>query len=151
MQQFLVFAAIVFGVAAFGSLFPPDGWFAHLRKPSWNPPGWVFGPVWTTMYTFIALAGWLAYRRKEELCVALVLWGSLLLLNGVWSYLFFGLHRPGLALINMALQLITVVACIAALTRLSFTATALMVPYAIWLIFTLLLNLSIYRLNRATV
>jgi translocator protein len=151
MQQFLVFAAIVFGAAAFGAMFPPDGWFSHLRKPSWNPPGWVFGPVWTTLYTFIALAGWLAYRRKEELHIALALWGAQLFFNAIWNYLFFGLHRPGLALIDMALLLVTVIACIVTFSQLSFTAMALMVPYALWVTFGLILNLSIYRLNRATV
>lgn len=147
MQQFLGFAAIVFAAAAFGSMFSPDAWFAHQRKPSWQPPDWVFGPVWTALYTFIALAGWLVYRRVE-FGIPLALWLLQLVLNGVWSWLFFGIHRPDLALADMVLLLVTIVTCIAFFSRISFTATGLMVPYALWVAYAASLNYAFWRLNR---
>jgi benzodiazapine receptor len=147
MKQFLGFAAIVFAAAAFGSMFSPDAWFSHQRKPSWQPPDWLFGPVWTALYTFIAIAGWLVYRRVE-FGLPLAVWLIQLILNAVWSWLFFGIHRPDLALIDMGLLLVAIVACIVLFSRVSFTATALMVPYALWVAYAMSLNFAFWRLNR---
>ncbi|MDQ3651178.1 MAG: tryptophan-rich sensory protein, partial [Acidobacteriota bacterium] len=96
----VVSIVICFGVAALGSLATDpniDGWYAALRKPSWNPPNWIFGPVWSMLYLLMAVAAWLVWRRRGfagASLLPLALFGIQLVLNGLWSVLFFGWHRP---------------------------------------------------------
>ena len=99
LVQFLALAGFVivaFIPASTGAFFAPGEWYAGLAKPSWNPPGWVFGPVWTVMYVTIGVAAWLVWRRAgfSGARTAWVVFAAQLLLNGLWTWLFFGLHRP---------------------------------------------------------
>lgn len=128
----------------------PGDWYASLEKPSWNPPSWVFGPVWSLLYTLMAVATWLVWRqggwaaRRMELSC----YGVQLLFNAAWTPLFFGLHRPGLALVNIVLLNAAVAVTIAAFFKTSRTAAWLMIPYQLWLAFAAVLNATLWWLNR---
>lgn len=142
----LVFFVIVFAVAAFGALFTPGEWYQTLSKPAWNPPNWIFGPVWTVLYVMIAVSGWLVWQQDGN-ALAVRLYALQLVLNAAWSWLFFGMHAIGLALIDVILLLLVIVAAIVVFWPLSRIAAGLLVPYAAWVAFATLLNAAIWRLN----
>lgn len=144
----VVFIALVAAAATLGGMAQPGEWYARLQKPAWNPPDWVFGPVWTVLYLCIAAAGWYVWRATKYITVPLVIWGLQLLLNAAWSWLFFGMHRPDLALVDIVLLLATILAFIASSRRYSRRASGLFVPYALWVGFATALNAAIWQLNR---
>jgi len=141
--------ALTFAAASLGALFLPGQWYAALKKPSWNPPNWIFGPVWTTLYTIMAVAAWLVWRRGGWPAQRrpLLLFLAQLALNATWTPLFFGLHRPGLAFAEIALLWLAIAATLAAFCSVSRAAVWLLVPYLAWVSFAAVLNLSLWRLN----
>lgn len=138
------FAAGAIGGAATRPAIPT--WYAGLEKPAWNPPDWVFGPVWTALYLLMGTAAWLAWRAGAPPS-AFVLFGAQLALNALWSVLFFGLRRPDLALGGILALLAAIAACTVAFAQASRSAAWLMVPYAAWVAFATALNLAVWRLN----
>lgn len=147
----IVFALACAAAASMGAAFPPGEWFASLAKPSWNPPSWLFAPVWTTLYAMIAAAGWLAWRGAPGRRAARVIgiaWSVQMILNAAWTPLFFGLHRPMFALGDIGLLFFAIIACIPILARGSRLAAYLFVPYAIWVSFAGMLNATIWWMNR---
>ena len=142
----VVWLAVCFGAAAIGSQFMPGPWYEALAKPSWNPPNWIFGPVWTVLYGMMAVAAWLVWRR-HGFAGALALFVLQLGLNVVWSWLFFGLESPGLAVVDIAALWLAILATILAFRKLSPPAAALLVPYLMWVSFAAALNFTIWRLN----
>src|SRR5271157_2460181 len=92
---------LCFAAAGVGSRYRPDAWYAALDKPRWNPPGWVFAPVWAALYVLMGVAAWLVWR-EAGLAGELVPFVVQLALNAAWTWLFFGLRRPGLALADLA-------------------------------------------------
>ncbi len=120
-----------------------------LNKPIYAPPNWVFGPVWTLLYLMMAVAGWLVWKssvgtaKRRELTI----FGIQLLLNAVWSALFFGLHRPDLALIEICTLWLAILATVLTFKRHSSTAAALLVPYLVWVSFAAILNYGFWSLN----
>ena len=147
-MSFVIFAALVAAAAFTGAQFEPGEWYAQAAKPSWTPPNWVFAPVWTALYVAIAIAGWQVWRSAGAKWVpALSVWLLQLVLNSSWSWLFFGIHRPGLALIDLTLLLATIIVFIALALRHSRLASGLFVPYLLWVGFAGALNLSIVLLN----
>jgi benzodiazapine receptor len=147
LPSLLLFTSSVALVAAFGAQFEPGAWYSQLQKPDWNPPNWVFGPVWTLLYIGIAAAGWLVWRETGRVQPALQLWGLQLIANGMWSWLFFGLHQPGIALVDIAVLFCLIVSFIIVSRRYSVAASWLFVPYAIWVGFAAALNASIWSAN----
>ncbi len=141
-----LFVVAVAAAAVFGAQFMPGEWYRALAKPSWNPPNWVFGPVWTVLYVMIAVAGWLAWR--EGAYKALGFWGGQLILNALWSWAFFGQKMIGVALIDILLLLIAIVGFIATVWNRSRTAGLLFLPYLAWVSFATALNTAIFLLNR---
>lgn len=141
------FVALVAIAASAGALFEPGDWYQQLAKPSWNPPGWIFAPVWTALYVCIAVAGWLVWRRAGRMVPALHFWFVQWVLNWMWSFLFFGLHRPDLALIDVGLLLVAIFAFVFSARRRSAAASWLFVPYALWVSFATALNFAIWQLN----
>ena len=145
----LAWLAVSFGAAAMGGLFMPGEWYASLKKPSWNPPGWIFGPVWTALYTMMAVAAWLVWRQggwgKQR--KALLIFLAQLALNAVWTPLFFGLHRPGVAFAEIVLLWLAIAATIAAFRSVSRVAAWLLAPYLAWVSFAAVLNFALWRLN----
>ena len=125
-------------------------WYDALHKPSWTPPAWLFGPAWTLLYVSMAVAAWLVWREGgwRPNRVALGLFLLQLLFNGLWSPLFFGLHRPGLSLVDSILIWLALAATLVAFWRVSLPAGVLLVPYLAWVTFATALNFTIWRLNR---
>ena len=134
------------GGLAIGALARPGDWHARLRKPSFNPPNWVFAPVWTVLYVLIAVAGWRVFSREPH-GAAVVIWGVALVLNFLWSPVFFGLHRPAAALAIVIGLLAAIVAFIVLAWPLDRVAALLFLPYAVWVTFATALNAAIVRLN----
>lgn len=145
----LPFLALVALVATTGALFQPGAWYAALAKPSFTPPGWVFGPVWTVMYILIAIAGWLVWRA-EGLGLLLALWAVQLVLNMAWSWIMFGRHEIGWALVDIAVLWLVIAAFIALAWSTRPAAAALFGAYLAWVSFAALLNLRIWQLNAST-
>jgi tryptophan-rich sensory protein len=142
----LFFVLIVAVVAASGATFLPGAWYAQLNKPSWTPPNWFFPLIWSVLYAFIAIAGWLIFSGANRLLK--ILWLVQLLLNGLWSWLFFGLHRTGLGL----LDIVALLSCIAALIWVArqqrdMNLVRLMMPYWLWVACAAALNAHIYIFN----
>lgn len=147
--RLVLFLAIAFVPAVFGGIFRPGDWYEALSKPSWTPPGWLFGPVWTLLYLAIGVSGYLAFGASEgrARATAFGVYGAQLLLNALWSWLFFGLQRPGLAFVDIAALLGLIVANVALFLPLSRAAGLLLVPYALWVGFASALNFAIWRMN----
>ncbi|NIM71142.1 MAG: hypothetical protein GTN86_11395 [Xanthomonadales bacterium] len=144
----LAFLALVVLTAAFGAMFGTGEWYQALEKPTWNPPAWLFGPVWSTLYVLMAIAGWLVWHSGHPLrLVALRWWLLQLVLNGAWSWLFFGLHRPGWALAEMTALLAAIVLTAVRFHRIRPVAAWLLAPYLLWVGFAWFLNFTIWRLN----
>ena len=125
-------------------------WYRTLEKPSWNPPDAVFGPVWTILYLLMGVALvqiWRLDRGRRGVRLALALFALQLVLNAAWTLLFFGAHRPDLALAAIVALALTILGTAIAFARLRPTAGALLVPYLAWVSFALLLNVEIVRLN----
>lgn len=128
---------------------PREDWYAELDKPSWQPPGQVFGPVWSVLYAAQAIAAWLVWKRGgSDSQQALRLFGAQLLLNAGWSVLFFGLHRLSWALFEIAALWIAIAATMAAFRKHSLVAFWLLVPYLAWVSFATALTYAIWRRNR---
>jgi tryptophan-rich sensory protein len=146
----VLFVLASFAAAAVGSQFLPGPWYAALEKPAWNPPAWVFGPVWTFLYLLIGVSAWLVWR-EEGLAAdggrAMPLWVAQLVLNAAWSWIFFGLQRSGLALIEILLLWLAILATIWSFRRVSRTAALLLLPYLAWVSFAAVLNGALWRLN----
>ena len=145
----VVWIAISFVPALVGSQFVPGEGYAQLRKPSWTPPGYLFGPVWSFLYLSMGVAAWLVWKRGGYVGapVALTLFLTQLVFNGLWSWLFFGLQRPDLAFADIAILCSLILATTLAFWRQSAPAGMLMIPYLVWVSFASALNLSIWRMN----
>ena len=143
----LLFLVLVMGGGlAIGYFTRPGDWYLALTKPSFNPPGWVFGPVWTALYVMIAVAGWRLWHAAEA-GLARTMWWLQLLLNFSWSPAFFAAHQIGAALAIIVVLLITIVSMIALTWRQDRITSLLLVPYAAWVAFATVLNAAIYQLN----
>lgn len=149
----LIFAAtLCLSVAAIGSWLTATGvrdWYPSLNKPSWTPPNWLFGPVWTLLYLMMAVAAWLVWDRVGlfEARVPLGLFLIQLALNAVWSGLFFALQSPGLAFAEILLLWVAILATILSFSRVSRLAAGLLVPYLLWVTFAAALNRMIWVMN----
>jgi tryptophan-rich sensory protein len=132
-----------------GSTFQPDAWYAALDKSALTTPGWVFPIAWTALYISIgvALYVYLVHAPERARRPALAVFGIQLVLNAAWSWLFFGRHAPGAALIDIAVLWVSIVATIFAFMRHSRLAGLLLVPYAVWVTFASYLNFAIWRAN----
>ena len=153
LRRVLVAAACVavsFLPGMVGSRFRPGAWYAGLAKPALTPPGWVFPIAWTTLYALMGLALWrfLEHARAGVRAPGLALFGAQLVCNGLWSYLFFGLERPGLALIDVAALWGLILATLIVFARADGWAGLLLVPYLAWVTFASYLNLAIWWLQR---
>lgn len=150
----VAFLAITFAAAAIGSTATfrnVTTWYPTLQKPSWTPPSALFGPVWSALYVAMSVAGWRAWRRAATPAATagvIRLYGAQLILNALWSVLFFGMRRPDLALVDIvALWLLLVVGLIR-FWRLDRLAGVLWAPYLAWVSFATALNAAIWSLNR---
>jgi benzodiazapine receptor len=140
---------ITFAAAWIGSRYMPGAWYASLAKPSWNPPNTIFGPVWTVLYVIMGVAAWLVWRKVgfSGAGSALILFVAQLALNALWSYLFFGLHRPDMAFIDIVALWVVILAVAVLFWRVDHVAGGLLVPYLAWVGFASYLNFVLWRLN----
>ncbi len=142
-------ALACFAAALPGAGSMPDAWYAALRKPSWTPPGWVFGPVWTLLYLLMGTAAWRVARRPGPgRGSALAAFGAHLLFNAAWSPLFFGLHQPAWALVDLTAMAVTLGWALRRFAPVDRLAARLLIPYAGWLAFAGALNTALVALNR---
>ena len=135
--------------AALGTIYSGPEYYSELRRPSWSPPAWLFGPVWTVLYGMMGVAAGLVWVRHgwRGAGTALGLFLVQLVLNAVWSPLFFGLRRPDLALIDIVGLWVLILATVVAFWRKRVVAGVLLVPYWLWVSFATALNFEIWRLN----
>ena len=126
-----------------------DSWFTTINKPSFNPPGWIFAPVWTTLYILIGLSFYLVWKKifGEERKKVIIVYSMQLLFNLLWSVLFFGLKSPLLGLIDIIILLSFIIANTIIFYKISKTAGYLLIPYLLWVSFASVLNFSIFLLN----
>lgn len=142
-----VAASVVAG--AVGARFMPGEWYTELAKPAATPPGWVFGPVWTFLYVAMAVAAWLVWRKAgfRGAPWSLSLYLAQLVLNGLWSCLFFGLKQIDLALVDIVAMWLLIATVLVLFWRQNRMAGALMAPYLLWVSFATYLNFAFWRLN----
>lgn len=154
----VAFLAISFGVAALGgfsTVANVDGWYAEAPKAFWNPPNVVFGPVWTVLYSLMSVAAWLVWRERARVDVrpALAVYVVQLVLNAIWTPLFFGLYPAiGDAALWIALVVIVAIDAMVLVTMLRFwpvrrAAAVLLIPYWAWVLYATTLNLAIAVMN----
>lgn len=140
---------LCFSAALTGIFISPGGWYASLHKPLWNPPAWIFGPVWTLLYIMMAVAAWLVWCKggwKEQgraLGMFLLQW----LLNALWTPLFFGLHYMGLAFAEIILLWLALATTLVLFWQVRRLAGMLLIPYLAWASFAAVLNFTLWQLN----
>jgi translocator protein len=137
-----------------GSMFTMPsvaGWYQTINRPSWNPPGWLFGPVWVSLYTLMGIAAYLVWQKRDlgqVVKTALIVYGVQLLLNTLWSILFFGMKNPGLALVEILILLSTIILTTVLFYKIRPVTLWLLLPYILWVSFASFLNYTIWSLNR---
>jgi benzodiazapine receptor len=152
--RLIVCLGVTFIVAAVGSIFTREavsGWYANLNKPIFNPPSWLFGPVWTVLYLLMGVAVFLVWQKgygNRQVRIAIWLYALQLVLNGLWSPIFFGLKMPFLAFCEILLLWVAIVLTIRAFARVSLASALLLAGYIAWVSFAAVLNFSIWMLNR---
>lgn len=150
---FVIALAVPQAAGIIGSLFTYESiesWYSTLAKPELAPPNWVFAPVWTTLFVLMGIAAFLVWRKgwaRTDVRVALALFAGQLVLNTLWSILFFGLQSPGAALIEIAVLWCAIAATMVAFWRISNAAGWLLVPYLAWVSFATYLNAMLWILN----
>ena len=148
----LIIVTICLGAGGLGAAATTpeiDGWYMTIEKPSWNPPDYIFGPVWATLYIMMAVAAWLVWKPEgfKGAATTLTLFAAQLGLNVAWSWIFFGMHQPGWAFVEIVILWLAIVATTIAFFQKSKIAGGLMVPYLAWVSFASVLNFAIWRLN----
>lgn len=148
LAGWLFVAFIAAGIGAVASLDAPV-FYGQLDKPSWAPPPGVFGPVWSVLYTLMGVAAWLVWRAPGSQRGALTLFAVQLVVNALWSWLFFAWHRGALATVEMLLLWVLIVATIVAFWRVRRLAALLLVPYLAWVTFASALSWTLWQRNPA--
>ena len=153
MNLFKLAISVIVCLAAgiLGSIFTTPNiatWYAALNKPAFNPPNWIFGPVWTTLYILMGISLYIIWEKGfEKNKLPIFFFGCQLVLNAKWSFLFFGMHSPLLGLIGIVLLWLFILATIISFYRVSKLAGILLVPYILWVSFASILNYYILILN----
>ncbi|MEI7998349.1 MAG: TspO/MBR family protein [Candidatus Omnitrophota bacterium] len=152
MLTLLVFIILCFSAAALGTVFTNSSlksWYPTIKKPLWNPPNWVFAPVWTILFMMMAMAGWMVWERLTQriFCLSMVLFIIQLILNVAWSAVFFGFRSPFLALLEIIFLWLFVGLTMITFLNVYTLAGVLFLPYFLWVSFAAVLNYSIWRKN----
>lgn len=138
------------GLSGFATTDAISGWYATINKPSFNPPNWIFGPVWTLLYIMMGIAAglvWKAGWERQDVKTALGIFTVQLLLNGLWSLIFFAWESPMWALVEILVLLAFIILTIIRFKPINATAAYLLIPYLLWVSFATVLNASIWWLN----
>ena len=147
----VVWLLLTFGAAAIGAVASANAgeFYGQLTRPSWAPPGWLFGPVWSALYALRGVAAWLVWRTRGFIGArsALILFFTQLAANALWSWLFFVWHQGGIAFAEVLILWCLIVATVVSFWRISTLAVALLVPYLAWVTFASALTFAVWRLN----
>jgi tryptophan-rich sensory protein len=151
--QMIIACTLCLAVGLTGSLFTSSvsSWYQNLNKPFFNPPNWVFGPVWTALYIMMGISAFLIWQKGlniHTVKIALLFFIIQLLLNAIWTPLFFGLKSPTLAFADIILLWFAIVVTMVKFYSISKPASFLLIPYLLWVTFASVLNFSIVLLNR---
>lgn len=142
------------GAGLIGSIFTFSaipGWYSSLNKPTFSPPNWIFGPVWTTLYILMGIALYLVWKmglKKKEVNIAFNLFLVHLLINALWSIVFFGMKEIFLALIVILILWVMIVVLIKLFWKINRNSAYILLPYLAWVSFATILNFSIWQLNK---
>ena len=149
LVPFLLLCLVVSLVGGWVTSSSVDTWYPSLQKPVFNPPDWVFAPVWTTLFLMIAIAGWRVWRQRHTTTIrmAMAVYLAQLVLNLAWSVLFFGIQRVDLAALEIFVLLAAILWNIRLFWPIERLAAYLLLPYALWVGYAALLTVSIWRLN----
>ncbi len=145
----LTFLIITFAASAIGGFITSnykEPWYSQIILPTFNPPSWVFGPVWTTLYVFMSVAVWFVWHKTNDKKI-LKIYFVHLFFNAIWSIIFFGFHSIGLALINLMIILFLIILLMKVYLKISMLSFYLMVPYLLWSSYAFILNTAIFFLN----
>jgi len=140
------FVVVTFCAPLLGIFSKPDLWYEALNKPTWNPPGWIFEPVWSLLYLLMAVAAWLVWRRVGWQR-ALMFYFIQLALNAAWTPIFFGAHELGWALAEILLMWLAILLTMRGFFQVSKPAGWMLVPYLTWVTFAAFLNFTLWRMN----
>ena len=152
-MKLVISLIVTFAAVGIGSYFTTPNiatWYASLNKPFFNPPNWIFGPMWSVLYILMAVALYLVWKKefaRQEKTKAVILYAIQLTLNTLWSVIFFGMKAPALALPEIILLEITIILTAYSFKKISTVAARLLIPYIVWVGFAAILNLSIVVLN----
>ena len=143
------FVLLVVAVASTGAVFEPGAWYESLLKPAWTPPNWLFPVAWSILYLMIAVSGWLVWREAGLMGAgpAMILYLLQLLLNAAWSWLFFGLHRMDLAMIDIVALWVAIAATVIVFYGIRPLAGILLLPYLAWVGYAAALNFAVWQAN----
>jgi tryptophan-rich sensory protein len=148
----LISILVVFSAAFIGSLFTTSSiatWYAFINKPSFSPPNWLFAPAWSLLYILMGIAAFLIWQKRDNPKVkqALRFYGIQLVLNALWSIIFFGMHNPGLAFLEIIFLWLFILITLIKFYKINKTAGLLFVPYILWVSFASILNFAVWTLN----
>ena len=148
--SFILFFVITFSASFIGGLVSinlKEPWYSQLIKSNYNPPDWIFAPVWTTLYVMMTLAIWFFWHTKNRDINTIYIYFIHIVFNTTWSIVFFGLHQILLALIVLVILIILIVILIFKFKRVNYVSAYLMIPYLLWSCYALFLNFNLYILN----
>ena len=148
--SFVIFFIITYSASFIGGLVTlsfKEPWYSQLMKSNFNPPDWIFAPVWTTLYLMMTLAIWIFWHSKNRDMSTIYIYFIHILFNTTWSVVFFGLHNILLALINLVILICLIVILVLRFKRVNKISSYLMIPYLLWSCYALFLNLNLYILN----
>ena len=147
---FILFFFITYSASLIGGLATinfKEPWYSQLIKPSFNPPDWIFAPVWTTLYLMMTVAIWFFWHSKNRNMNTVYIYFIHLIFNTTWSIIFFVFHNIFLALIILIILIVLIIILIVRFKRVNLLSTYLMIPYLLWCCFALILNMSLLILN----
>ena len=151
--KLIISIILTVGLGLLGGIFTAPEiptWFAHLNKPAWNPPNWLFAPVWTTLYLLMGIAFYLAWKAKAGIDAkrwAIIIFIAQFALNFAWSDIFLKDHQMGWAFVDIVVLWLAIICTIVAFSRINTTAAWLLVPYLCWVSFAAVLNYAIWQMN----
>ena len=148
--SFILFGLITYSASVIGGLVTvsfKEPWYSLINKPTFNPPSWVFAPVWTTLYLMMTIAIWLFWHSRNREMNTIYIYFIHIVFNATWSIVFFGLHQILLALLVLMILIILIIILILKFKRVNYISSYLMIPYLLWCCYALFLNLNILVLN----
>ena len=148
--SFLLFGLITYSASLIGGLATisfKEPWYSLLNKPTFNPPDWIFAPVWTTLYLMMTVAIWIVWHTKNKNINTIYIYFIHLIFNTTWSVVFFVFHNMVIALITLIILIALIIVLILEFNRVNMLVVYLMIPYLLWCCFALILNTSLVLLN----